>query len=164
MSEDLAQRARVIADSLDYATISSVTPDGKPWGTPVSHARDRAFNLYWLSWKGAEHSKNIRAVGSVFITIFNSTNLHGHNHQKGLYIEATAHELDNPEDLACIHEQIRWLGENPQPQNFLGESGKRFYKAIPSRVWLNNLSASDVTPSTNTMRIEVPLSDLQNND
>jgi nitroimidazol reductase NimA-like FMN-containing flavoprotein (pyridoxamine 5'-phosphate oxidase superfamily) len=161
MTNELLLRAKEIADGNMYCSVATVDSNGEPWNTPVSYVYDETFHFYWLSWKDAEHSKNLRANPAVFINVFDSTRPHGQNHQRGLYVKAEAYEIDDADELARIRGHLIGLNEpDPDPRNYLGDNPKRIYKTVPKQLWLNNASASDIDTETSSMRVEVPLNEL----
>jgi general stress protein 26 len=70
---DLSERAKEIISKILYITIATVTPEGKPWNSPVYSAFDEDYNFYWNSWKENQHSKNIERNNDIFIVIYDST-------------------------------------------------------------------------------------------
>ena len=51
MSEQHNQRAKEILAKIQYATVATITPEGKPWNSPVAHELDKDNNIYWFSDK-----------------------------------------------------------------------------------------------------------------
>lgn len=41
-----AETAAKILRTIRYATLATVTPDGKPWNSPVAHVLDADLNIY----------------------------------------------------------------------------------------------------------------------
>ena len=157
MSNELQARAKEIIDGLEYATISTATANGEPWGTPVTAFHDEHYNFYWISWIEAQHSRNIGENKQVFLTIFDSTRKRGDNHQRGLYIQAEAEQI---EDEKVAEQMLQYFHSETRTydvRDHVGDSVKRVFKATPSRMWLNELSEKQVTNETLDMRIEVPL-------
>lgn len=93
----LEETARKIIESNLYMVVSTANEAGKPWVSPVFFAYDEAYNLYWVSYTEAEHSKNIRNRKEVAIVIFDSAAPEGQG--QGVYFDAEAHELTNPEEI-----------------------------------------------------------------
>ena len=48
---DYHQRAAEIIQSIQYATLATVTPDGLPWNSPVFALHDNEGAIYWVSDK-----------------------------------------------------------------------------------------------------------------
>lgn len=132
---DLAQRTKEIIETIEYINIATVASDGMPWNTPVYAAHDDASNFYWSSWANAEHSKNIRGNEKIFVTIYDSRRKRGDNHQRGLYIQATAQELNRLDDISNALVYFKGVGNKElSPDDFGGGKAKRLYKAVPQRL------------------------------
>ncbi|MEK7549576.1 MAG: pyridoxamine 5'-phosphate oxidase family protein [Patescibacteria group bacterium] len=131
---DYEEKAKKILESVRYATVATVTPEGKGWNTPVAHDMDENLNVYWFSDKENQHSKNIRQNPHTFIVIYDSTIPDGEG--EGVYIEALTEELLSEEEISRV------LEINPsnteKAASFLGESIRRCYKATPQRIWIND--------------------------
>lgn len=139
MSQNYEEKAKKILAEISYATLATVTSEGKAWNSPVAHDMDGNYNLYWFSDKESEHSKNIRNNPSVFIVIYDSTAPDGEG--EGVYIEALAEELT---DEAEIDRALRINPGNMETgADFLGENVRRCYKAVPQRMWLNDAEERD---------------------
>jgi hypothetical protein len=123
-----------------YATVATVTDTGSPWNSPVAHEIDPELNIYWFSDKENVHSKNVRHTPRAFIVIYDSTADEGEG--EGVYIEANVKELN---DAAEINE-IRNLKKGKvvdDAVNFIGAAARRCYKAVPVRVWMNDVEEKD---------------------
>jgi uncharacterized protein YhbP (UPF0306 family) len=90
--------ARAIIDGQRYMTIATADVHGTPWASPVWYAHDRYSRLVWASKPGSRHSKNIDARQQVGIAIFDSSVALGQG--QGVYISATASEIEAPSELA----------------------------------------------------------------
>ena len=97
MGEYHNRRANEILGEISYATVATASTDGKPWNSPVRHFCDSDLNIYWFSDKLNQHSRNIRENPDVFIVIYDSTVPEGAG--EGVYIEAQARELNDPEEI-----------------------------------------------------------------
>jgi hypothetical protein len=161
MTNELVQRAVEIINSLQYASVATASPDGQPWNTPVYTVHDDRLNLFWASWKDAVHSKNIRGNERVFIVLYDSSRERGDNRQRGLYIQARAHEITQPDELdhavSCFTDLDSGV---PNASDFSGKSVKRIYQATPEKVWLNDVSESELTNKTIKMRVDVPMDEF----
>lgn len=157
MSDSHNQRVKEILETIEYATLATVTLDGKPWNSPVASVIDDKLNIYWFSDKESQHSKNVRDNGEVFIVIYDSTVSSGEG--EGVYIQAKAYELDNPGEIRAA----RLMKKGPDgddPAEFMGDSVRRAYKAVPQKAWMND----DVTENgtfIKDIRVEVPLEILK---
>ncbi len=126
---------KIIEDNF-FLNIASITPEGKPWNTPVYFAFDSDFNFYWYSPKEAVHSKNILVNGSVFLTIYQAGETEG-----GLYIEANARELSTQTEVERVMTVFnRKIYSLPQKsvEDFLNTSPLRFYLATPTKIYLSS--------------------------
>lgn len=133
----LLKQAVKIIKAIPYINIASITPDGKPWNSPVYCAFDKKLNFYWLSWKLNQHSKNVRNNPDVFITIYDSTVPAGTGY--GVYFAGKAYELNNPIDMLLGLKQI-YGREKRSPKDvifFLKKFPRRVYKFVPEKAWIN---------------------------
>ena len=71
MADDLMNRVRFVLETIEHATVATVSDQGNPWNTPVYFARDEGV-LYWTSRLDAQHSVNIRQNGKGFVVIYDS--------------------------------------------------------------------------------------------
>ena len=135
MSDYHNQKAKEILMKIRYATVATVTSDGKPWNSPVAHELDENNNIYWFSDKENQHSKNIRTNPYAYIVIYDSTIPEGEG--EGVYIEADVEELND----ADVINKIRNTKKNAlvnDADEFLGDSVRRCYKATPKQMWMND--------------------------
>ena len=134
---DLTQRAREIISKIIYITIATVTPDGKPWNSPVYSAFDENYNFYWGSDIKSQHSQNITSNENVFIVIYNS--LGGDFEGEGVYIKAKAHEIVDVEEKRKAFELLNGRKEGyPWTLDILdGTKRQRLFKAVPEQCWMN---------------------------
>ncbi len=137
MNEYFSKRAREIIEKIIYITIATVCESGSPWNTPVYSSYDESYTYYWISSQDSVHSKNIKRTGKAFLVIYDSTVMEGTG--EGVYIETRALEVDDEAEIvrAMRHHYGR-KGKLPRDaSDFMGTSPRRFYKAIPGRVWIN---------------------------
>jgi hypothetical protein len=135
--DGLVKKAAGIMRRILYMNIASITPEGKPWNSPVYCAFDRNLNYYWLSWKLNQHSKNIRNNPSVFVTVYDSTVPASTGF--GVYLEGEARELNNPVEILSGLRLI-YGREKRKPRDvvqFLRKFPRRAYKFVPRRAWIN---------------------------
>lgn len=157
MSDHHNQRAKEILQSIIYATLATVTPEGKPWNSPVRHSYDEGLNIYWFSDKENQHSRNVRDNGRVFIVIYDSTVPEGEG--EGLYFEAQAYELDNPDEIRKAR-RIKKGRDMDAPDDFMGDAIRRVYKAVPERAWMNDAEIKD-GKFIRDFKVEIPLDVLK---
>ncbi|HVX58456.1 MAG TPA: pyridoxamine 5'-phosphate oxidase family protein [Candidatus Saccharimonadales bacterium] len=157
MSDHHNKRAKEVLETLKYATLATVTPEGKPWNSPVASILDEDLNIYWFSDREGQHSKNVRDNGEVFIVVYDSTVPWGQG--EGVYIQAKAHELNDADQIRAARRVKKGAGDD-DPAEFMGDAVRRAYKAVPQRVWMND----DVIENgkfIKDIRVEVPLEALQ---
>jgi nitroimidazol reductase NimA-like FMN-containing flavoprotein (pyridoxamine 5'-phosphate oxidase superfamily) len=145
--------ARRIVQDIKYMAIATVSKAGEPWNSPVYCAFDADYNFYWASDREACHSRNIRENPRVFLAIYDSTVPEGTG--RGVYVQAKAVELDNPEEIREGLVQLdRRVGEPHQtPDHFMGAMHRRVYRANPQRVWVNDVGTRAGQPID--VRVEV---------
>ena len=154
---NLIKRAKEIIEKILYITIATSSKDGKPWNSPVYSAFDEHCNFYWASWKENQHSKNIKENNNVFLVIYDSTVQEGTG--EGVYIQAKAHEIiDKKEIEIALRYLYKRKGQYPkkrEAKEFLGDYPRRVYKAIPEKVWMNDVG--EVNGNYIDKRVEVKL-------
>ena len=136
MTSSVQKAKKIIAEHL-YMTVATSSVDGEPWISPVFYASDDQYNLFWVSNKGARHSKYIRANSRVAIVIFNS--IADMEDVDAVYVEAHALELSDTADIA---HGMAVLAPRVQKEEFLvkhesqvtGDAVWRIYRAAPQVV------------------------------
>lgn len=159
VDDELVARVIELLDSLAYFNVATER-GGQPWNSPVWAARDGDLNLYWSSWIKAVHSENIARNPRTFLTLYDSTRKRGTNNLRGLYLQCMTVAVDDQDEARKAFALV-YPGEAVDLKDFLGSGQKRFYRATPSRAWLNCLSERELTPSSVKMRVEVPLDALK---
>jgi general stress protein 26 len=151
---------RDLLGRIKFGTLATATPDGHPWNSPVVMVRDSDFNLYWFSDRQSQHGRNVRANPRVFIVIYDSSVPDGDIQiDRGLYLEATASEIDDPEVIL----RARTLKVGPAKAataGFTGDAPRRVYQATPTRAWINDIEKRD-GKFVRDVRVELPLDDLR---
>ncbi len=137
MDIDRATKAKEILATIRYITIASASRDAEPWGTPVLAAFDDAYNCYWTSLSNTQHSQNIRENPRVYLTCFDSTVSPGGG--GGVYIQGYAMEISDSDEIAQAVRLLYARKNKPErtAEEFLGDSSKRMYKAVPQKAWVN---------------------------
>lgn len=154
MSDYHNQRAKEIIQKITYATIATSSNVGQPWNSPVYYNHDENLNIYWVSDKEGQHSKNVAENGKVFIVIYDSTVPEGEG--EGVYIQASASQVTDPEEILKIRRIKKGSHFEQSPDSFLGESIRYMYKAVPDRIWMNDAEISDGV-FIKDFRVEIPL-------
>lgn len=155
MSEHHTEHAKNILKNIRYATIATASSAAKPWNSPVAHSYDEDLNIYWFSDKEKIHSQNVRENENVFIVIYDSTL--PNEQAEGVYIEAKAYEVEDPEIIRIARRAGGSSTDNVG--KFLGESVHRCYKAVPQNIWINDAEKLD-DDSWRDYRVEIPIDKL----
>jgi len=100
-------------------------------------AYDDSYNFYWVSPQNCRHSDNIRKNHQISWIIFDT---HAPKWTgMAVYLEGSAAELTDPEDIALGLKLIWTRLEEPVPSvsDYLGNQPYRVYKAIVDHAWIN---------------------------
>ena len=156
---DLEKTALKIIKKIEYLNISSITPDGKPWGSPVYTAYDNDLNYYWVSWKENQHSLNIKNNPNVFITLYDSTVPCSTG--VGVYLEGSAKQITNPITLAkCLYTFYKRRNREPKDiKQFLTKYPRRLFMFTPTKGWING--ESDIKGNFIDIKTEISLVKLR---
>ena len=131
MQEELVKRAKEIIEKIIYITIATVTPEGKPWNSPVYSAYDKNnYTFYWVSPRAAQHSKNITEKPDVFLVIYDSTVPEGTG--EGVYVQARASVVTDLKEMvrAIYLLYTRKKKTLRDVSRFLDSRPRRIYKAV----------------------------------
>lgn len=156
MKEVYLEKVRNILSTVRYASVATITPEGKPWNTSVAHEIDEQNNIYWFSDKENQHSKNVRNQSVAFIVIYDSTVPDGEG--EGVYIEADVEELNNVDEINKIRNAKKKKVVDDAAE-FLGEAVRRCYKATPKRMWVND-AEMDGEIFIRDYRVEINITEL----
>lgn len=134
---DNIEIAKKIISEIMFITIATSSKDGVPWNSPVYSSYDENYNFYWSSSPEAKHSVNIKENNQVAIVIYDSTDPEGTG--RGVYIKAIAHEvMDEKEIEKALGLLYGRKNKNPKPiMDFIGDSPRRVYQAVPQKFWIN---------------------------
>jgi len=157
--DDASRKARRLIEATPHLTLATADASGKPWSCPVYFAHDQAFTLYWVSFRRAVHSANIRVRPQVGISILGEPPDH---EDDGVYFDAVATELHDP---AEVERAIEVRRSRPQDRKFavtgpgdvLGEAAWRIYRAIPVAVYKYDDAAGIVHGQHVDVRVKVTL-------
>ena len=157
--DDASRKARRLIEATPHLTLATADASGKPWSCPVYFAHDQAFTLYWVSFRQAVHSANIRVRPQVGISILGEPPDH---EDDGVYFDAVATELHDP---AEVERAIEVRRSRPQDRKFavtgpgdvLGEAAWRIYRAIPVAVYKYDDAAGIVHGQHVDVRVKVTL-------
>ncbi len=126
-----------LLEKIPYINISSVTPEGDPWISPVWSVYDNEYNFYWTSFPDSQHSKNIEHKNNIRFVIYDSTVQSG---GWGLYAEAQAFEITDQDELEKVLSIFYKKNKStPRPlEDFFGDKPRRMYKAVVEKFWVND--------------------------
>lgn len=132
------ERARHIIESNVYCTLSTCSPNGFPWASPVFFTYDAGWSIYWSSATASQHSQNLyQNHGRAAIAIY-STNVPQGSVQ-GLYFSGTAGEVE-PRQVLPIMQLLFKRVKGPTPDrteaDYLDPSPRRIYRFQPDTVWM----------------------------
>ena len=155
---DLNKLARKIVEDNQYMTLGTSDADGSPWVSPVVYAHDKNWNLYFISIPGSRHCQNIKVNNRVSVAIFDSQQSVGEG--VGLQIEGVV-EKTSLKDAPLVT-KVYFSRKYPHGRNmrsafssalkeFLNGKIYRFYKFVPTKVWINDPNAD------RDVRVEVSL-------
>jgi uncharacterized protein YhbP (UPF0306 family) len=138
---------------VSYVSIATVGRDRRPWNTPMVGHFDDQMNLYWVTAKGSQHSRNIATNPQVFVVVYDTSAALGMG--LGLYLQMRAEELRS-EAAVNISRTLCSMNFTESIQNhpdFLGDCPRRMYKAIPECAWCNG--SIDEAGHTIDVRLEL---------
>lgn len=158
---EAVEKAKQLVKNNEIMIIATADGTGKPWISPVFFNFDDAYNLYWVSYKEAEHSKNIRTRPEVAITIVGSSSNDSFI-DDAVYIDAEARELSDKKDILPA---IQVMMKRQQIEKFMihgindvtGNAAWRIYKAVPRAAWKRNDKDLKVNGQVITTRAGVKL-------
>lgn len=152
---DVVTQAKEVIATFPCAVLATVSADGTPWSTPVTVAYDQAYTFYWTSYAVTQHSKNLEHNPIAAMSICNSHEMS--NKSGAVYLEVECEEMADEETIGKAVE-ILYARKGKEPREvseFMGEDGKRMYRAVPKRVWFN--SGKPTTEPTESPREEIQL-------
>jgi uncharacterized protein YhbP (UPF0306 family) len=130
-------KARQLLETTHYCTVSTCSPDGLPWVSPVFFVYDEHWNLYWSSAIAAKHSQNLyHNQGRVAIALFNSTLAEGT--AQGLYFSGFAAEVNSDQVEPIMQRLFQRAGKQHSRtrKDYLEDSPRRIYQFRPLEVWV----------------------------
>ncbi|HKU18277.1 MAG TPA: pyridoxamine 5'-phosphate oxidase family protein [Candidatus Saccharimonadales bacterium] len=137
-----AQLQKLLA-ATPYVAIATVCPNGRPWNTPVVGRFDDDLNLYWVSWRQNQHSRNIAREPRVFVVMYDSSAPEGQG--EGLYLQMRAQALGTRREIQAARQtyDTSFFRHPFRHEQFLGNCPQRFYKAVPEYLWYNGDGEAD---------------------
>jgi len=156
---NLNSKAKEVIQKITYLNLATVTPDGKPWNSPVYCSYDKDLNFFTMSWHKNQHCINIRNNPEIFFTIFDSTVAASTGF--GVYFKGKAYEINNPVEV--LHgiktHYSRSQAKARDVLKFLSKFPRRVYKFVPEQVWVNGDSKIEGEPVD--IRTEIDLGELK---
>lgn len=134
---EVITKARQILEGTIYASLSTCSPEGLPWASPVFFTYDSDWNLYWSSAMVAQHSQNLYAnQGRGAIAIYSTDREEGQG--QGLYLSGTAAEVEAGDVERVIPLLLKRAakGQQRSPADYLAPSPRRLYQFQPQAVWI----------------------------
>lgn len=140
MTEELQrriERAKELLKTVRHAAMATVNEDGSPHNTPYFFICDKKLSyLYWNSHPDAQHSKNVKRSGQIFVALYEA-GVGG-----GLYMKAEqAKQLEGKELEQALEVQNKLratINKVPLPLSyFQGDNPQRMYSAVPVQFWVN---------------------------
>lgn len=137
MAEDLAAHAARLLEHTAYLALGTITPDGRPWVSPVYFAAEGLTDFYWSSSTDSRHSQNLAENAAVSLVVFDSTVAPYHG--RAVYAEGTAGVVP-PEELgralAVYPGRAGRGGGALTEDDVTGSSPWRLYRARVRDVWV----------------------------
>ena len=93
----VAATAESLLEASTLCAIATVTPVGQPHFNTAYFAWARDLCLVWLSERGAQHSRNIRANSNASVAVYDWEQRWG-GPDRGIQLFGTARELERPAD------------------------------------------------------------------
>lgn len=136
-TSEVIARARQILEGTIYASLSTCSPEGLPWASPVFFTYDSGWNMYWASAMVAQHSQNLYTnQGRAMMAVYNTIREEGKG--RGLYFSGIAAEVE-PEDVERVIPLMMKRAANGQqrsPADYLAPSPRRLYQFQAQAVWI----------------------------
>ncbi|WP_030007628.1 pyridoxamine 5'-phosphate oxidase family protein [Picosynechococcus sp. NKBG042902] len=118
-----------------YCNLSTCSPLGWPWSSPLLFVWDQGLNLYWSSAIAAQHSQNLyQNQGRAMVTVYDASRI------KAAFFAGTATELTALEPLRQVLSQFDQRAKRPTPRqaaDYLGASPRRMYQFTAQQVWVS---------------------------
>ncbi len=89
--------ARAVLDGNSYVVLATADADGTPWAAPVWFAHEGYREIFWVSFPGARHSRDIAERPRIGMVVFDSTVVPGSG--QAVYMSATAGQVLEPDAI-----------------------------------------------------------------
>jgi uncharacterized protein YhbP (UPF0306 family) len=127
----IAATARRLLDGSALCAIATVASGGRAHVNTAYFAWSRDFDIVWLSEPLAEHSRNIRANGTVAIAVYDSRQTWGEP-DRGIQLFGSAREVEG----AAAHDAASHYAKRFVEYRRSELGGYRFYRFRPRRLKL----------------------------
>jgi hypothetical protein len=134
---DLRAHAEELLAANLYAVLGTVTPEGRPWTSPVYFASDGLTALYWCSTTDSRHSVNLAANPAVSLAVFDSTVAPYTG--RAVYAEGTASILEGADlehGLSVYPGDASRDATSLDLEDVTGDAPWRLYRAVATAVWV----------------------------
>ncbi len=157
-SPEVIARVRQILEGTIYAALSTSSPDGLPWASPVFFTYDSAWNLYWASTMVAQHSQNLYGnQGRAAIALYSTQPEEGKG--QGIYLSGTAAEVkaEDVERVIPLLLKRAAKGQRRSPADYLDPSPRRLYCFQPQMVWITGerIALSETVLIDNKIQVDL---------
>ncbi|WP_291415189.1 pyridoxamine 5'-phosphate oxidase family protein [Actinophytocola sp.] len=89
--------ARAVLDGTSYVVLATADAAGLPWASPVWFAHEDPRELFWVSFPGARHSRNLADRPELAMVVFDSTRPSAG--AQAVYMSATAGQVTDPAEI-----------------------------------------------------------------
>ena len=118
-----------------YCSLSTCSPAGLPWSSPLLFVWDQGLNLYWSSAIAAQHSQNLsQNQGRAMVTVYDASRI------KAAFFAGKAAELTALEPLRQVLSRFDQRAQRPTPRqaaDYLGDSPRRMYQFTVEQAWVS---------------------------
>lgn len=134
---EVIAKVRFILETTSYCTLSTSSPDGMPWASPLFFGYDSSWTLYWSSALASRHSQNLGINrGRAAIVIYGT---HGGEGQgQGVYLTGTAGEIE-PDQIDTVIDLLNQRSGTSGRRcstDYLPPSPRRLYQLRPQKLWV----------------------------
>ena len=137
MTDDLRAHAADLLTRIRYVTLGTVTPEGRPWTSPVYFAADGLTDFYWVSSPESRHSVNLAHDDAVSLVVFDSTVAPYTG--RALYAQGAATRLEGADlehGLTVYPGDFSRGGSSMTLDDVTGDSPWRLYRARATDAWV----------------------------
>ena len=137
-NKSVFERAIAILNASQYCTLSTASPEGIPWGTPLFFITDEDLSLYWSSAIVSQHSLNLaQSSGQAMVTMYAPHDATGST--QGLYFNGCATVVNDEQLVVPLLPLMVAKSGRPMSRtalDYLRDSSRRFYQFVPHAAWI----------------------------